>query len=253
MQQRIVVTAGASGIGLGIVDAFLESGGRVHVCDISQEAIDALAGRHPQLSASLADVGDAEAVADLERRAIEAMGGVDVLVSNAGIGGPRAPVDQISDDDWAAVFRVNVTGSFNTVRAFVPHLKAQRSGCIINISTTSVRTGLPDRLPYVASKAAVEGMTFNLARELGPFNIRCNSLLPGSIENERGRRLMRDKAAREGISYEAALGERLKFISMRSRIEVSEIGETAVFLASHAARHITGQRLSVCGNAEWEA
>jgi NAD(P)-dependent dehydrogenase (short-subunit alcohol dehydrogenase family) len=253
MQQRIVVTAGASGIGLGIVDAFLDSGALVHVCDVSPDALVAISGRHPRLSASLADVGDVVAVSNLEQRAIEAMGGVDVLVNNAGIGGPRAPVDQIADEDWASVFRVNVTGAFNTVRAFAPHFKAQRSGCIINISTTSVRTGLPDRLPYVASKAALEGMTFNLARELGPFNIRCNSLLPGSIENERGRQLMRDKAAREGVTYEEALGERLKFISMRSRIEVSEIGETAVFLASHAARHITGQRLSVCGNAEWEA
>lgn len=253
MQQRIVVTAGASGIGLGIVDAFLASGARVHICDISADAVAAVSGRHPELTASVADVGDVEAVSDLERQVVKAMGGLDVLVNNAGIGGARAPVDEISDEDWASVFRVNVTGAFNMVRAFVPHLKARKSGSIINISTTSVRTGLPNRLPYVASKAALEGMTYNLARELGPFNIRCNSLLPGSIENERGRQLMRDKAVREGITYEEALGERLKFISMRSRIEVSEIGETAVFLASHAARHITGQRLSVCGNAEWEA
>lgn len=94
-------------------------------------------------------------------------------------------------------------------------------------------------------------MTTNLARELGPFNIRCNALLPGSIENERGRRLIADREARYGVSYDTAL-EEMRFISMRTRIDVSEIGETAVFLASNAARHITGQRLSVCGNTEWE-
>lgn len=161
-------------------------------------------------------------------------------------------MEEITDEAWDAVMRVNVTGMFNVVRQFAPAMKAQRSGSITNVSTTSTRTGLPNRLPYVVSKAAVEGMTKNLARELGPFNIRCNSLLPGSIENERGRALMQVKAEREGVTYEEALNGRLGFISMRTRIDPSEIGEAAVFLASSGARHITGQQISVCGNVEWE-
>ena len=250
--QRVVVTAGATGIGLGIVDAFLRSGARVHVCDISADAVKALAGRHEHLSASLCDVGDSTQVKAFSDEAETAMSGVDVLVNNAGLGGPRGPVDEISDDDWDATFRVNVTGAFYATRAFAPRFKRQKSGCIINISSTSARTGLPNRTAYVASKGALESMTMNLARELGPFNIRCNALLPGSIENERGRKLLADRAEREGITYQQALNERLRFISMRSRIDVSEVGETAVFLASDVARHITGQRLSVCGNAGWE-
>jgi NAD(P)-dependent dehydrogenase (short-subunit alcohol dehydrogenase family) len=250
--QRVLVTAGASGIGLGIAQAFLQAGARVHVCDISQDALDDAKAHHPDLGASLADVGNTHQVARLGDEIDSAWGGLDVIVNNAGIGGPRAPVEEVSDADWEAVMRVNVTGMFNIVRRFAPGLKARRSGAIINISSTSSRTGLPDRTPYIVSKAAVEGLTKNLARELGPFNIRCNSLLPGSIENERGRRLLREKAAREGVTYEAALQQRLAFISMRTRIDALEVGEMAVFLASDAARHVTGQQISVCGNVEWE-
>ncbi|MDB5461350.1 MAG: 3-ketoacyl-ACP reductase [Caulobacteraceae bacterium] len=252
MGRRVLVTAGAAGIGLAIADAFLAAGYRVHICDIDQNGLDQACAGRPGLTGSLADVGSATDVARLAQGIDSAMGGLDAIVNNAGIGGSRCPVDEITDEAWDAVMRVNVTGMFNIIRAFTPGLKTQGSGSIVNISTTSTRTGLPNRLPYVVSKAAVEGMTKTLARELGPFNIRCNSLLPGSIENERGRTLMQEKAQREGISYEQVLQARLGFISMRTRIEPREIGEAAVFLASDGARHITGQQISVCGNVEWE-
>lgn len=250
--RRVLVTAGAAGIGLAIADAFRNSGFNVHICDIDQQALDSALSARPGLGGSCVDVGSSGAVAELGRDINASMGGLDVIVNNAGVGGPRCPIEEISDEAWDAVMRVNVTGMFNVVRQFIPGLKAQRSGAIINISTTSVRTGLPNRLPYVVSKTAVEGMTHNIARELGPFNIRCNSLLPGSIENERGRKLMSEKAEREGVSYADALNERLKFISMRTRIEPDEIGQAALFLASDGAKHITGQHISVCGNVEWE-
>jgi NAD(P)-dependent dehydrogenase (short-subunit alcohol dehydrogenase family) len=252
MGQRVLVTAGATGIGLAIADAFLNAGHRVHICDVDGQALAQACAERPSLGGSRTDVGSSEAVAEMGREIDDAFGGLDAIVNNAGVGGPRCPVDEITDEAWDAVLRVNVTGMFNIVRQFAPGLKAQRSGSIVNISTTSTRIGLANRLPYVVSKAAVEGMTKTLARELGPFNIRCNSLLPGSIENERGRTLMREKAAREGISYEEALNARLGFISMRSRIDPSEIGDAALFLASDGARHITGQQISVCGNVEWE-
>jgi NAD(P)-dependent dehydrogenase (short-subunit alcohol dehydrogenase family) len=249
---RVLITAGASGIGLAIAGSFLAAGARTHIADIDAAALAEALGRLPGLTGGLADVGDPDSVRQLGKDVAKAMGGVDVLVNNAGIGGPRCPVDQVSDADWDAVLRVNVSGMFYMVREFVPGMKAQGSGCILNISTTSVKTGLPDRTPYVVSKAAVHGLTQNLARELGPFNIRCNTILPGSIENERGRNLMRAAAERNGITYEEALQKRLGFISMRTRIEPSEIGTAAVFLGSDGARHITGQQMSVCGNVEWE-
>jgi len=250
--QRVLVTAGASGIGLAIAEAFLESGAQVHVCDVAEDALARAKALHPTLQTSLADVGDVQQIARLGGEVHAAWGGVDVIVNNAGIGGPRAPVDEVLDADWDAVMRVNVTGMFYVIRQFAPGLKAQRSGSIINISSTSARSGLPNRTPYVVSKVAIEGLTRNLARELGPFNIRCNSLLPGSMENERNRTMMREKAAREGITYEQALAQRLEFISMRTRIDPAEVGDMAVFLASDGARHVSGQQISVCGNIEWE-
>jgi NAD(P)-dependent dehydrogenase (short-subunit alcohol dehydrogenase family) len=250
--QRVLITAGASGIGAAIAAAFLKSGARVHICDIDESALDKFCAAHPGLTGSVTDVSDAAQMDRLGAAVMEAMGGVDTLVNNAGIGGPRGAVEDISEDDWDRVLRVNVTGAFLAIRRFVPAMKQRRAGCIINISTTSVRTGLPLRTPYVVSKAALDGMTKNLARELGPFNIRCNAILPGSIENERGRMLVGQAAERAGISYEEALERRLQYISMRSRILPEEIGDAAVFLASPAARHITGQFLSVCGNVEWE-
>lgn len=252
MSQRVLVTAGAAGIGLAIARAFHAAGAQTHICDIDGAALTAALVGNPGLTGSVTDVGNAAEIADLGADIEARFGGLDVLVNNAGIGGPRVPVDEITDADWDATLRVNVTGMFYAVRAFVPGMKQQGSGCILNISTTSVKTGLPNRTAYVVSKAAVNGMTQNLARELGPFNIRCNTILPGSIENARGRDLMRAAAERGGITYEQALEKRLGFISMRTRIDPEEIGETAVFLGSNAARHITGQQISVCGNVEWE-
>ncbi|RYE00636.1 MAG: SDR family oxidoreductase [Sphingomonadales bacterium] len=251
MRKRVLVTAGANGIGLAIADRFAATGASVHICDIDGAALDAVLASRP-FTGSIANVGDSAQVATLAAETLAALGGIDVVVNNAGIGGPRGAVETITDEVWDAVLRTNLSSMFYIVRELVPTMKAQRSGAIINISTTSVRTALPERSAYVVSKAAVEALTHNLARELGPFNIRCNSLRPGSIENERGRVLLEQRAAREGISYEAALEQRLGFISMRSRIDPSEVGDAAVFLASDNARHITGQCISVCGNVEWE-
>ncbi len=131
-------------------------------------------------------------------------------------------------------------------------MKKQGSGCIINISTGSAKTGLPNRLPYVASKVGVLGLSHNLARELGEFNIRCNTILPGLMDNPRGRGLVSKHAEATGQTEAAAEAEFLKYISMRSWIQPSEIADTAFFLASSEAKHISAQEISVDGNFEWE-
>lgn len=152
-RPRVLVTAGASGIGAAIARAFAQSGTRVHICDIDAAALERACAVNPGFTGSVADVSDAAHIEQLGVTVMDAMGGLDILVNNAGIGGPRAPVEEISDDDWDRVLRVNVTGAFLAIRRFVPLMKRQGGGCIINISTTSVRTGLPLRTPYVVSKA----------------------------------------------------------------------------------------------------
>ena len=250
--SRVIVTAGGSGIGRAIAEHFLASGASVHICDINQEALDETLSSNPGMRGSIANVGKPKDVDRLFAEATEWMGGLDVLVNNAGIGGPNAPVDEMEDDEWDLTIQINLNGAFYCAKRAARIMKQQESGCIINISSTSARTGLPNRAPYVASKVGLEGLTKNLARELGPFGIRCNAVLPGSIENERGRMLLKRLADREGISIEEARNRRLKYISMRTRIDPGEIADVVVTLTTHQFRHVTGQLLSVCGNAEWE-
>lgn len=248
----MLVTAAATGIGEAIAAAFLASGARVSICDVNGDALAAAGKREPGLDTALVDVADAGEVRRWFEDVTARWGGVDVLVNNAGIGGPNAPVEEVSVEDWQRCLDVNLTGAFHCIRNAAPLMKAQRSGCIINISTPSAVLGLPNRSPYVASKAGLLGLTLNVARELGPHNVRCNAILPGAVDNARGRRVLAAVAKRRSIPVEAAEAALLRHISMRTWVQPSEIADVAVFLASHAARHITGQRIAVDGNVEWE-
>ncbi|MBL4836777.1 MAG: SDR family oxidoreductase [Kordiimonadaceae bacterium] len=248
----ILITAGASGIGFAIAEAFLANGDQVHICDINETAIEQALAKHPELQATVADVCDPKAVdkmfADIEAR----WGGLTVLVNNAGIGGERASLDTLDDDAWGDCISVNLNGAFYCMKRAAKWMKRDNHGSIINISTASVRTGLPYRAPYVASKAGLEALTTNAARELGVYNIRCNAILPGSINNERGQELIRVHASTYGMTFAEAQADTLKYTSMRTMIEMSEIGDMAVFLASDRAKNVSGQKIGVCGNAEWE-
>ena len=250
--QRVVVTAGASGIGLAIAQKFLSDGAKVFICDIAVPALEKALADNPCLQGAIADVGDPQSVEAFFSKALSALGGIDVLVNNAGIGGPRAKVEEIDYQDWDDCVRINLSGMFYCVKQVIPVMKAQSGGCIINISTGSAKTGLPYRLPYVASKVGVLGLSHNLARELGEFNIRCNTILPGLMDNPRGRLLVKKQADQNGISVAEAEQGYLQYISLRSWIQPSEIGDMAFFLASPVASHITAQEIAVDGNIEWE-
>lgn len=250
---RVVVTAGASGIGLAIAQKFLHEGANVFICDIAAPALEKALSDNPGLQGSIANVGDPKSVEAFFDHSIDALGGIDVLVNNAGIGGPRANIEDIEYQDWDDSIRINLSGMFYCIKQVIPSMKQQGSGCIINIATSSAKTGLPQRLPYVASKVGVLGLSHNVARELGPFNIRCNSILPGKIDNPRGHALTSRYAEEHGISFEQAEQHKQQFISLRCNINPEEIGDMAVFLASNQAKHITAQEIAVDGNAEWES
>jgi NAD(P)-dependent dehydrogenase (short-subunit alcohol dehydrogenase family) len=131
-------------------------------------------------------------------------------------------------------------------------LKANGGGSIINFSTCSTRTGIPFRAPYIASKAGVEGLTRNAARELGPFGIRCNAILPGIINNERFNFIVARNAAATGRSAAEIEHDYLKYVSLRTKVELPELAEMVLFLASDAGKKITGELIAVSGNMEWE-
>ncbi|MBO6782785.1 MAG: SDR family oxidoreductase [Alphaproteobacteria bacterium] len=249
---RVIVTAGGSGIGRAIVDRFVAAGARVHTCDVQQDLLDETVASNDAVSGSLTDVGVPEQVEQLVADAVEQMGGVDVLVNNAGIGGPRAALEDVSYEDWDRTIRVNLNGMFYCIKNVARHMKAQQSGCIVNISTASAKVALPMRSPYVASKVGVLGLTHTVAREYGPYGIRCNAILPGLIDNERGRGIVANQARERGISVEEREAEFLEFISLKCWIDPTEVGDLAVFLASDAGRHITAQEIGMDGNVEWE-
>ena len=253
VNQRILITAAASGIGNAIADCCLEEGSRVHICDIDGEALEGAIKDKQGLSGTRCDVGNANDVARLIEDIEVSLGGLDILVNNAGIGGGHSPIEEIDVDEWRRTMDVNLNGMFYCIQKATPYMKAQKSGAIINISTVSVRTGMTNRLPYITSKQGVMGLTHNVARELGPWNIRCNAILPGLIDNTRGRAILARKAEADGRTLEETEEEYLRYISMRCWIEPKEVGDLVVFLSSEKAKHISGQFIAVDGHMEWEA
>ena len=181
-----------------------------------------------------------------------AHGTTEVLVNNVGIAGPTARVDNIGVEDWEKVIAVILSGFFFAIRRVVPAMRAAGAGCIINISSGSARVGLPLRLPYVVAKSAVLEMTRTLARELGPNGIRVNTILPGWVNNQRGRRVMIEKAKELGVPEQELMDEMAQFISLRQMVEPIDVAEMAIFLASDHSRMVTGQFIGVCGNVEYE-
>jgi NAD(P)-dependent dehydrogenase (short-subunit alcohol dehydrogenase family) len=247
---RAVVTAGASGIGRAIVDALLSHGARAYVCDVDENALASFRRAHPNAGASLADVADEAQVDRLFQEARDTLGGLDVLVNNAGIAGPTKPVEDIDPAEWRRTVEVNMTGQFYCLRRAVPLLKESEDASIVAISSVAGRLGYAYRLPYAATKWAIVGMVQSLAKELGPSGIRVNAVLPGIVEGPRIERVISDRAAAVGVTVEEMRQEYLEKVSLRRMVSAGDIANTVLFLCSAAGRNISGQALSVDGNVE---
>ncbi len=245
---RVLVTAGASGIGLEMVRAFQAGGARVHYCDISggEGAGTDLEG----VTASRADISDRGDVARLFAEVEKTLGGLDVLVNNAGIAGPTGRVEDIDPEAWDQTLNVNITGQFNCTRLAVPLLKRSSNASIVNLASLAGRLGFSMRTPYAASKWAVVGFTKSLAIELGEFGIRVNAILPGSVDGPRIQSVFANKAAALGKSYEEVEAAALAVTSLRKLIPPQHLAAMAVFLASAQGSSISGQALSIDGDAQ---
>lgn len=246
----VLVTAGAAGIGRAIAEKFIQSGCRVHVCDISQASIDDFLGANSSASASLADVSIPEQVDFLFAELSELYGHLDVLVNNAGIAGPTAAVEDIAVEDWNKTIAVDLNGPFYVTRLAVPLLKKAGGGSIVNIASTAALFGFPLRSAYAAAKWALIGLTKTWAMELGPHNIRVNALCPGSVNGERIERVINKDAQERGVSADSIRTVYQKQTSMRLFVEAEDIANTAVFLGSDLGRAISGQSVAVDGHTE---
>jgi NAD(P)-dependent dehydrogenase (short-subunit alcohol dehydrogenase family) len=246
---RVLVTAGAAGIGREIVRALVGDGARVHICDVDAAALDD-ARREHAVTTSVTDVAEVEQVERLFVDVRDHLGGLDVLVNNAGIAGPTAPVESVTPVDWRRTIAVNLDGQFYCTRLAVPLLRESRRGVIVNMSSVAGRFGYPFRTPYAASKWAVVGFTQSLARELGPDGITVNAILPGPVEGPRIERVIRARAELFGVSYEEMEARYRERAALRRLISPQDIAAMVVFLCSEAGRNITGQSLSVCGGVD---
>jgi NAD(P)-dependent dehydrogenase (short-subunit alcohol dehydrogenase family) len=245
---RVLVTAGAAGIGREIAHRFLAQGARVQVCDVDEKALAALP---PEIFRVRADV---TSLADVERLFAEVkknLGGLDVLVNNAGIAGPTGKVEDIEPAEWDRCISVDLNGMFYVTRKAMPLIKAAGGGSIINLSSIAGRFGFALRTPYSAAKWAVVGFTQSLAVEAGPEHVRVNCIQPGIVEGDRVERIMAAKAGSLGISKEEVRERMVEGVSLKTTVTAEDVANTALFLASNAGRHISGQAISVCGGVRY--
>jgi len=243
---RVLVTAGGAGIGRVIARTFADHGARVHVCDVDEKALKE--GNLPYTVADVAKLPDVERLfSDVERK----LGGLDVLVNNAGIAGPTAKVEDIRPEDWDRCIAVDLNGMFYCTRKAMPMIKAAGGGSIINLSSAAGRLAFPMRTPYSAAKWAVVGFTQSLAAEAGPEKVRVNCIQPGVVEGERIERVIEAKAKGLGVDKEEVRRRLLEGVSMHTTVTAQDIANMALFLATEAGKHISGQAISVCGGARY--
>src|SRR5262245_46197263 len=247
---RVLVTAGAGGIGLEIARAFVREGAKVHVCDLDRDALTGIGKTDPKLTTSHADVADRADVARLFDDALAALGGLDVLVNNAGIAGPTGRVEEINPEDWDRTLDVCITGQFNCARLAVPHLRKSANPSIVNLSSAAGKVGFALRAPYAAAKWAVIGFTKSLSIELGPDKIRVNAILPGIVAGDRQRRVLQAKAQQRGTSFEEMERIAFSYTSIKDYVTPQQIADQILFICSPRGKTISGQAISVCGDTQ---
>ena len=242
---RVAITAGAGGIGRVMADSFAACGAALYVSDLDERALFDCGHRGM--------VADAGRVADLEAfmdGALSVLGGLDVLVNNAGIAGPTARVEDVTPAELDATLQVDLAAMFHCARRAVPPLRRAGGGSIVNLSSAAGKFGFPLRSPYAAAKWGVVGFTRTLAMELGPDGIRVNAILPGLVDGPRIRSVLANKAAAAGIGGNEQTERALAGVSLRCFVSQQDIANMALYLCSPFGATISGQAISVDGGME---
>ena len=246
--NKVIVSAGGSGIGLAIVQGFLAEGAEVATCDINPELVSELKRNHPSVYCEEVDVADAQAVQQFTQSAIGKLGGLDCLVNNAGIAGPTSPIEEIPEADWERCLSVCLNSQYFFIKASVFSLRKSSNPSIVNISSAAGKYGFAFRTPYSAAKWGVIGLTKSLAIELGPDQIRVNAILPGLVSGERQKRVLTAKAEKRGVSFDEIEQEAFSYTSIKSYVTPQDIANQVLYLASEKGKPISGQAISVDGD-----
>ncbi|MDI3329460.1 MAG: SDR family oxidoreductase [Micrococcus sp.] len=250
MSKKVLITAGAGGIGFATATAFATEGHRVHIADINAEAVTAAVASHQNITGSVTDVSRPEAVEALFHDVAAELGGLDVLVNMAGIGGPTAPAHKLPLEDWNAVVGINLTGTFLVTQRAIPMLKESDAGTIVTMSSLAGRFGYPNRIAYSTTKWGLVGFAKTLALELGEYGITSNTIHPGAVAGSRMDRVLQGRAEANGTTVEAETANALANQSVKQFIDPADIAALVLFLAGPHGRTITGQQLPIDGDSK---
>jgi len=248
--QVVLVTAGASGIGLCIAQTFMAQGCKVHICDIDSSSVKQFTEVYPAATASVTDISKPVDVDQLFEDINQHYGKLDILINNAGIAGPTAAVEDIDIDAWNQTVNINLSGPFYITRKAVPLLKKSGGGSIINIASNAGLFGLPLRSAYTASKWAIIGLTKTWAMELGADNIRVNALCPGSVNGPRIEQVIERDALERAVSTASIREIYQRQSSMRLFVDAQDVANMALFLSSDLGAKISGQAMGIDGHTE---
>jgi NAD(P)-dependent dehydrogenase (short-subunit alcohol dehydrogenase family) len=245
--KRVIITAAATGIGRVTAESFLAAGAKVYVCDVDEAGLKVFKAAHPALGAAPADVADPVQLDRFFDAALAGLGGLDIMVNNAGIAGPTANVEDVKLEDWRRTLAVNLDATYMCCRRVVPVLKKNGSGAIINLSSAAGIHGFARRTPYASAKWAIVGLTKSLALELGPFGIRVNAICPGAVEGDRIERVIKAEAKASGRSEEEVRKNSVRYTAMKTFVSPQDIANMILFLCSSAGARVSGQALPVDG------
>ena len=240
----VVITGAARGLGRRYAEAFAAEGARVAISDVRNctEALEALRSTGAAVIAAETDVTSLESCKDLAAKTMDQFGRIDILINNAALYGSLtfAPFEQLDEAEWDRVMAVNVKGLWNMCRAVMPSMREQNSGAIVNVSSLAATYGMPNGLHYTTSKAAVIGLTRGLAREVGRWGVRVNSVAPNVVNTEATSEVFGDKR-------DKVIDVTLSQQALRKPLEPDDIVGTVMFLAGDHSRMTTGQTVMVDG------
>ena len=250
--KKIIISAGASGIGWATAKICLSKGAYVYLCDIDNKSLNKIK-KHPLANKKLfyyeCDASDEDDVSNFFSQVNRKTKKVDALINNVGVAGPTGTIEKLSSEDWEKTLKINVISHFYFTKLVIPMLKKNKGGSIINISSGAGIMGFPLRSPYAASKWAVIGLTKTLAMELGKFKVRVNAICPGTIKGDRMIRVIRDKAKFLKVSKKKIEKDFISMASMNCWINEEDIGKMCSYLISSDGEKISGQAIPIDGNA----
>jgi NAD(P)-dependent dehydrogenase (short-subunit alcohol dehydrogenase family) len=244
-----LITGASKGIGRVMSRLFAKEGAAVVCAARSRDLVEETAaliqgdgGRAVPVTGDAATEGD---VQKMIAAGVTAFGKLDVLVNNAGDGGPTKRVQEYTTDDWFYTINSCLTSSYMCTRFAVPEMIRAGGGVIINVSSTAGRRGLPYRIGYCSAKAGQVGMTYGLALELSPLNIRVNAIAPGAVEGDRIDRVIAGQAEVRGVAVEDMRRNFVERSPLKRMTTAEDIATLAVYLCSDAAKNLSGQCIAV--------